>query len=51
MTTSEKKFSTPKTVLLMGMVGAAFVGLVASFNLFGFGGSSGEGTQPPPNGQ
>ncbi|HEV2669680.1 MAG TPA: hypothetical protein VGU74_01195 [Gemmatimonadales bacterium] len=51
MTTYEKKFSTPKTVLLMGTVAAAFVGLVASFNLFGFGGSGGDSGQPPPNGQ
>ena len=52
MTTYEKQFSTPKTVLLLGAVTAGFVALVASFNLFGFGGSSGDNGQgPPPNGQ
>jgi hypothetical protein len=40
MTTYERKFSTPKTVLLLGVVTAGFVALVASFNLFGFGGGS-----------
>lgn len=47
MTTYERRFSTPKTVLLLGTVAAGFMALVASFNLFGFGGSSGDGGQPP----
>jgi hypothetical protein len=47
MTTYQKQFSTPKTVLLLGAVTGAFVALVASFNLFGFGGSSGDGGGPP----
>lgn len=47
MTTSQKQFSTPKTVLLLGAVTAGFVALVASFNLFGFGNSSGDGGGPP----
>jgi hypothetical protein len=52
MTTYERRFSTPKTVLLLGTVAAGFMALVASFNLFGFGGSSGDGGQPPdPNDQ
>ena len=52
MTTYEKTFSTPKTALLVGTVAAGFMALVASFNLFGFGSSSGDsGNQPPPNGQ
>lgn len=52
MTTYERRFSTPKTVLLLGTLTAAFVGLVASFNLFGFGGSSSDGGTPPdPNDQ
>ena len=48
MTTYERRFSTPKTVGLLGAVTAGFVALVASFNLFGFGGSSGDSGQPPP---
>ena len=48
MTTYERRFSTPKTVLLLGTVTAGFMALVASFNLFGFGGSSGDSGQPPP---
>jgi len=52
MTTYQKTFSTPKTALLVGTVAAGFMALVASFNLFGFGSSSGDsGNQPPPNGQ
>lgn len=52
MTTYEKKFSTPKTVLVVGMAAAGFVALVASFNLFGFGNSSSDnGGNPNPNGQ
>lgn len=47
MTTYERRFSTPKTVLVLGAVTAGFVALVASFNLFGFGGSSGDGGTPP----
>ena len=47
MTTYERRFSTPKTVLLLGTLTAGFVGLVASFNLFGFGGSSSDGGTPP----
>jgi hypothetical protein len=49
MTTYEKKFSTPKTALLIGTVAAGFVALVASFNLFGFGGSGSDNGGPPPN--
>ena len=48
MTTYERRFSTPKTVVLLGAVTAGFVALAASFNLFGFGNSSGDGGQPPP---
>jgi hypothetical protein len=51
MTTYERKFSTPKTVVLVGAVTAGFLALVASFNLFGFGGSSSEGGGKPPDGQ
>jgi len=51
MTTYERKFSTPKTVLLLGAVTAGFVALVSSFNLFGFGGGSSEGGGKPPEGQ
>lgn len=47
MTTYEKRFSTPKTVLLLGTVTAGFVALVASFNLFGFGNSGSSGGGPP----
>ena len=50
MTTYEKRFSTPKTVFLVGTVAAGFMALVASFNLFGFGGSGGDsGGKPPEN--
>jgi hypothetical protein len=52
MTSYERRFSTPKTVLVLGAVTAGFVALVASFNLFGFGGSSSDGGTPPdPNDQ
>ena len=51
MTTYERKFSTPKTVILLGAVTAGFVALVSSFNLFGFGGGSGDGGGKPPDGQ
>jgi hypothetical protein len=51
MTTYERKFSTPKTVIMVSALTAGFVALVASFNLFGFGGSSSEGGGKPPDGQ
>ncbi|HJS42892.1 MAG TPA: hypothetical protein VJ755_05435 [Gemmatimonadales bacterium] len=51
MTTYQKEFSTPKTVLLLGAVAGAFVAMVASFNLFGFGRGSGNGEPPPGNEQ
>ena len=47
MTTYERRFSKPKTFLLIGGVAAGFMALVASFNLFGFG-SSGEGSGGGP---
>jgi hypothetical protein len=46
MTTYERRFSKPKTVLLLGTVAAGFLALVTSFNLFGFGGKGGSGTPP-----
>jgi hypothetical protein len=51
MTTYERQFSKPKTAILLGALTAGFVALVASFNLFGFGGSSSEGGTKPPDGQ
>lgn len=51
MTTYQKQFSTPKTVLLLGAAAGAFVAMVASFNLFGFGRGSGSGEGPPGNEQ
>lgn len=51
MTTYERRFSTPKTVALLGLVTAGFLALVGSFNLFGFGGSGGGGTPPDSTAQ
>lgn len=49
--TYERRFSTPKTLVLLGVVTAGFVALVTSFNLFGFGGSGGGGTPPDSTAQ
>ena len=52
MMTYEKQFSRSKTVLLATAVAGGIVALIASRNLFGFGGSGDNGTTPPdPNGQ
>jgi len=51
MMTYERRFSTPKTLALLGVVTAGFVALVTSFNLFGFGGSGGGGTPPDSTAQ
>ena len=48
MTTYERRFSKPKTFLLIGTAAAGFVALVATFNLFGFGGTSESGGGGPP---
>jgi hypothetical protein len=50
-TTLEKRFSRPRTFVTIAGFAAAFVALVASRNLLGFGSEGDGGSVPPPDDQ